>query len=163
MRPLSFIRSQADRLGIQGTSTSRRTSMSTSRRGRAQGRALRLSIAITTAMVSALTGAPVKRGLAMTGEVTLRGRVLPIGGLRGKDHGRPAQWDQDGDHPGGKREGSGGDRPDGPEGPALRAGGPGGQVLAEALCCLGGGAEAGRAMDRKLPGEKSRGTARLRQ
>ncbi len=44
----------------------------------------------------------------------------------GKDHGRPAQWDQDGDHPGGKREGSGGDRPDGPEGPALRAGGPGG-------------------------------------
>ena len=37
------------------------------------------------------------------------------------------------------------------------------QVLAEALCCLGGGAEAGRAMDRKLPGEKSRGTARLRQ
>ena len=37
------------------------------------------------------------------------------------------------------------------------------QVLAEALCCLSGGAEAERAMDRKLPGEKSRGTARLRQ
>ena len=37
------------------------------------------------------------------------------------------------------------------------------QVLAEALCCLSGGAEAGRAMDQKLPGEKSRGTARLRQ
>ena len=34
--------------------------------------------------VSALTGATVKRGIAMTGEITLRGRVLPIGGLREK-------------------------------------------------------------------------------
>ena len=41
-------------------------------------------IAITTAMVSALTNTPVKAGIAMTGEVTLRGRVLAIGGLREK-------------------------------------------------------------------------------
>lgn len=41
-------------------------------------------IAITTAIVSALLDTPVRRSVAMTGEVTLRGRVLAIGGLREK-------------------------------------------------------------------------------
>lgn len=41
-------------------------------------------IAVTTAMLSALTGRKVRAGVAMTGEVTLRGRVLPIGGLKEK-------------------------------------------------------------------------------
>ena len=41
-------------------------------------------IAVTTAMLSALTDRRVKAGIAMTGEVTLRGRVLPIGGLKEK-------------------------------------------------------------------------------
>lgn len=41
-------------------------------------------VAITTGLVSALTGRAVKRDVAMTGEVTVRGRVLPIGGLREK-------------------------------------------------------------------------------
>ncbi|HRX57587.1 MAG TPA: endopeptidase La [Eubacteriales bacterium] len=41
-------------------------------------------VSMATALVSALTGIPVKSSVAMTGEVTLRGRVLPIGGLREK-------------------------------------------------------------------------------
>ena len=41
-------------------------------------------IAMATAIVSTFTGIPVRRDIAMTGEVTLRGRVLPIGGLKEK-------------------------------------------------------------------------------
>jgi ATP-dependent Lon protease len=41
-------------------------------------------VAMVTAMVSIMTGIPVKKDVAMTGEITLRGRVLPIGGLKEK-------------------------------------------------------------------------------
>ena len=41
-------------------------------------------VTMTTALVSALTGIAVRQNVAMTGEITLRGRVLPIGGLKEK-------------------------------------------------------------------------------
>jgi ATP-dependent Lon protease len=63
-------------------------------------------VAMVTAIVSIMTGIPVRRDVAMTGEITLRGRVLPIGGLKEKLLAALARRHQDGADPRGQRQGS---------------------------------------------------------
>ncbi|MGA7434799.1 MAG: endopeptidase La, partial [Solirubrobacterales bacterium] len=80
---LSYVRSHADVLGIDPEAFQREFHMHVPA-GAIPKDGPSAGTAMTTALVSLLTGRPVKHTVGMTGEVTLQGRVLPIGGLKQK-------------------------------------------------------------------------------